>query len=88
MGETGAETNEREREQTSVDPAEDSPVAIPQMPLGIVVARILIVSGMSFAAAIAIFLLVGGLWQIALAALAATAFFLVLMFAVERAAER
>lgn len=56
------------------------------MPLGIVVARIIVVSGMSFAAALAIFFLVGGLWEIALAALAATVLFLVLMFAIERGA--
>ena len=32
------------------------------MPLGIVIARILIVSGMGFSAAFAIFFLVGALW--------------------------
>ena len=59
----------------------------PQMPLGIVVARILIVLGLSFAAALGIFFLVGGLWQIGLAALGATLIFLLLMFAIERGAE-
>ena len=57
------------------------------MPLGIVIARILVVSGMSFAAATAIFFLVGGLWQIALAASAVTILFLLLMFAIERVAD-
>jgi len=57
------------------------------MPLGIVVARILIVSGLAFAAAFAIFFLVGGLWLLGLASVAATALFLLLMFAIERGAE-
>ena len=57
-----------------------------QMPLGIVVARILVVTGLGFAAALGIFFLVGGLWQIGLAAAAATLLFLVLMFAIERGA--
>ena len=58
-----------------------------QIPMGIVVARILIVSGLGFAAALGIFLLVGGLWELGLAALAATLLFLLLMFAVERGAQ-
>ena len=58
-----------------------------QMPLGIVIARIVVVTGLSFAAALGIFFLVGGLWELALAALAATLLFLVLMFAIERGAE-
>ncbi len=57
------------------------------IPLGIVVARILVVSGMSIAAALGIFFLVGGVWQIGLPALGATLVFLVLMFAIERGAE-
>jgi len=56
------------------------------MPLGVVVARIVIVSGMSFAGAFAIFFLVGGVWEIAGAATVATVFFLFLMFAVEKVA--
>jgi hypothetical protein len=59
-----------------------------EMPLGIVVARIVVVSGMSFAAAFAIFFLVGGFFAIAGAAAAATLLFLVLMFVIERSAER
>jgi hypothetical protein len=58
-----------------------------QMPLGIVIARIIIVSGMAFAAAFAIFFLVGALWVLALISIAVTAVFLVLMFAIERGAE-
>ncbi len=58
-----------------------------QVPLGIVVARIVVVTGLSFAAALAVFFLVGGLWELGLAALAATLLFLVLMFAIERGAE-
>ena len=57
------------------------------MPLGIVVARILIVSGLAFAAAFAIFFLVGGLWLLGLASVGATGVFLFLMFAIERGAE-
>ena len=57
------------------------------MPLGIVIARILVVSGMAFAAAFAIFFLVGGLWLLGLISIAATLVFLVLMFAIERGAE-
>ena len=59
-----------------------------EIPLGIVMARILIVSGMGFAGALMIFFLVGGFWLVAAAAAAATVFFLFLMFAVERSAER
>lgn len=65
---------------------ESLPPARP-VPMGIVVARILIVSGIGVAGALAIFLLVGGLWPPGLAALAATALFLFFMFAIERAAE-
>jgi hypothetical protein len=58
-----------------------------QVPLGIIFARILVVTAMSFAAALAIFLLVGGFWLSALGCLAATVFFLFLMFFIERFAE-
>ena len=69
-------------------PADDE-AAVParQMPLGIVIARIVIVSGMAFSAAFAIFFLVGVLWLPALVSIAATAVFVVLMFAIERGAE-
>jgi len=69
-------------------PAEDeAPAPARQMPLGIVIARIIIVSGMAFSAAFAIFFLVGALWLLALVSIAATGVFLVLMFAIERGAE-
>ena len=57
------------------------------MPLGIVIARIVIVSGLAFAAAFAIFFLVGGLWLLAVVSVAATVVFLLLMSAIERGAE-
>jgi len=67
---------------------EEEPAAPPQMPLGIVIARIVVVSGMAVAAALAIFLLVGGLWEIGLLAVGVTAVFLLLMFAVEKLADQ
>ena len=66
---------------------DEEPAPVRQMPLGIVIARILVVSGMAFAAAFAIFFLVGGLWLLGLISIAATLVFLVLMFAIERGAE-
>ena len=56
------------------------------VPLLIVVARILIVSGMSISGAAAVFFFVGGVWQVGLPAAGLTLLFLVLMFLVERAA--
>jgi len=67
--------------------SDEEPATVHQMPLGIVIARILVVSGMAFAAAFAIFFLVGGLWLPALISIAATLVFLVVMFAIERGAE-
>jgi hypothetical protein len=58
-----------------------------QVPLGIIFARILVVSGMSFAAAGAIFFLIGGIWLPALACAGVTVLFLFLMFFIERGAE-
>jgi hypothetical protein len=60
--------------------------ALPMIPIGLVVGRILVVSGLGFAAAFAIFFLVGGLWLLALVSLAMTVVFVVLMFAIERLA--
>ena len=65
----------------------DEVTSQPEIPLGIVLARILVVSAMSFAAALAIFCLVGGIWIVAGLAAIATVFFLLLMFGVERLAE-
>lgn len=58
-----------------------------EIPLGIVIARIVVVSGIGIAAALGIFFLVGGIWIPAAVALAATVLFLALMFAVEKLAE-
>lgn len=52
--------------------------------MGIVLARILIVSGMGFAGALMVFFLVGGFWLVAAASAGATGLFLIMMFAVER----
>lgn len=83
-------TDAREAESEAADDEEldELNVAlIRQVPIGIIFARILVVSGMSFAAAGAIFYLIGGIWAPALACLAATAAFLFLMFFIERGAE-
>lgn len=64
---------------------QNEPPARP-VPLLIVVARILIISGMSFAAAGAIFFFLGGVWQVGLPAVIVCAVLLGLMFLVERAA--
>lgn len=58
-----------------------------QIPIGIIFARIVIVTAMSVSAALAIFLAVGALWLPALAGVAGTIVFLFLMFFVERFAE-
>ncbi len=52
----------------------------------VVVARIIAVSGMSIAVALAIFFFVGGIWQVGLPALGLALLFLAIMFLVERAA--
>lgn len=65
---------------------DNQPPARP-VPLFLVVARILIVSGMSFAAAAAIFFFFAGVWQVGLPATVVSIVFLVLMFLVEKAAE-
>jgi len=57
------------------------------VPVYVVIARILIVSGMSFAAAAAIFFFLGGVWQVGLPTLGLALAFLVLMFLVERSVE-
>lgn len=64
----------------------ESPPPSGQVPLGIVVARIFLVTGTAFAAAFAVFFLVAGHWEPGLIALAATGVFLLLMFLIERAA--
>ena len=66
---------------------EEKPPPSRPVPLFVVVARILIMSGMSVTTAAAIFLLLAGAWQVGLPALGLAVAFLVLMFLVERAAE-
>jgi hypothetical protein len=69
------------------DDAEMNVALLRQVPLGIIFARIVVVSGMSFAAAGAIFFLIGGIWVPALACGGGTLLFLFLMFFIERGAE-
>lgn len=66
---------------------EEKPPPSRPVPLYVVIARIFVISGMSFALAAAIFFLLGGVWQVGLPALAVALAFLVLMFLVERAAQ-
>lgn len=58
-----------------------------QVPIGLIFARIIVVSGMSFAAAGAIFCAIGAIWIPALACVGVTILFLFLMFFIERGAE-
>ncbi|MEE8384674.1 MAG: hypothetical protein V3S01_02000 [Dehalococcoidia bacterium] len=57
------------------------------VPMYVVIARIVIVCGMSLTAAAAIFLFLGGVWQAGLPALGLALVFLVLMLLVERSVE-
>jgi hypothetical protein len=54
--------------------------------LPLVLGRIIAVSGVGFASAFGLFLLVAGIWHIGLISLAATLFFIFMMFAIERGA--
>jgi len=81
------QTGEPEEETLEPD-GEELPAAGPDIPLGIVLARILIVSGMGFAGALTIFFLVGAFWLVAGLSALATVVFMALMFTVERFAER
>jgi hypothetical protein len=56
--------------------------------LPVVIGRIVAVSGMGLAAAIAILAFVGGLWVAGLIASAVTALFMGMMFLIERGAEQ
>lgn len=87
----GRSESERATLQQQERPEEERPLEepeppLPRMPLGIVAARIAVVSSLGFSAAIGIFFLIGGLWQIGMAALAVASVFILLMFAVERLA--
>lgn len=75
-----------QRDEIGQDEAE-TPQTQVEIPLGIVIARILIVSGMGIAGALAIFFLVGGIWTPAIVSFVATVLFMALMFAVEKLAE-
>ncbi len=58
-----------------------------QVPIGLIFARIIVVSGMSFAAAGAIFFAIGAIWVPALICVGVTILFMFLMFFIERGAE-
>ncbi len=66
---------------------EEGAADLPTMPLGIVAARIFVVTSLSVAAAAGIFLLIGGFWEVGLIALAVASVFVLLMFAIERLAQ-
>lgn len=81
-------TDAQQLDISARDDEDDEVIRAPEIPIGIVLARIIIVSAMSFSAALAIFCIVGAIWTIAGLAILSTLFFLFLMFAVERLAER
>jgi hypothetical protein len=54
------------------------------VPIALVIARIVAVSGVGFCSAIGVFLLIGGIWHLGAGFLAATLLFLLLMFLIER----
>ncbi len=63
-----------------------SPPPAQPVSIFVVVARILVVTGMSISGAIAIFFFVAGVWQVGLPALGLSVLFVALMFFIERAA--
>ena len=79
-----------DRHEEAEDEEEDGALNVAllrQVPLGIIFARIVVVSAMSFAAAGAIFFLIGAIWVPALACAGVTVLLLFLMFFIERGAE-
>ncbi len=62
-------------------------ILVRQVPLGVVFARIVVVSGMGITGALAIFFLIGLIWWPALVSLGLTVVFLFLMFFIERGAD-
>ena len=76
-----------EEPDAPVDPELDAASTDLEIPLGIVVSRIFIVSGIGIAAALAIFFLIGAIWTWGIVAAAVTVVFLFLMFAIERFVE-
>lgn len=75
-------------DETAPEEGAEAVETAPSVPLAMVVGRIIVVSGMGFAAAFAVFFLVGGLWVPGLVSALATGVFLALMFLIERGAER
>ncbi len=65
---------------------EKSPPPAQPVSIFVVVARIVVVTGMSISGAVAIFFFVAGVWQVGLPALGLALLFMVLMFFIERAA--
>ena len=55
-----------------------------RIPPYLVIGRIVAVSGVGFASAMGLFLLIAGIWGLGLICLAATGFFIFMMFAIER----
>ena len=76
-----------DHENAHESPAPEAAAPEREIPLGIVIARILVVSGMGIAAALAIFFLVGAIWLMAIISLAVTVVFMALMFGIERLAQ-
>ncbi len=66
---------------------QEKPSPSRRVPVFVIIARILIISGMSTATAAAIFLFLAGVWQLGLPAMGLALGFLMLMFLVERSAE-
>ena len=73
-----------EQPDAPMDPELDAASTDLEIPLAIVVSRILIVSGIGIAAALSIFFLIGAIWLAGIVAAAVTVVFLFLMFAIER----
>ena len=86
MHETGAEDRIEIDDEEAFE-HEVNVSLVRQVPLGIIFARIIVVSGMSFAAAGAIFCLIGGIWLPAAILAGLSVVFLFLMFLIERGAE-
>lgn len=76
-----------DQEKLDEDYVDPGVALIRQVPIGIIFARIIVVSGIGFSAALAIFFLIGAIWLPALAFVGVTLVFLFLMFFIERGAE-
>ncbi len=85
--------DESERERPALDAYDDdleeesAVMLVRQVPLGIVFARIIVVSGMGITGALAIFFLIGAIWWPSAVSLGLTLVFLLLMFFIERGAD-